>query len=120
RLARRLELVRAHQPQGMGAVLVVLVDAVAGDDGGHHHEHRDRERQQAGAHQGWQALSRSRAVSDCSCASVGFFIATTRVAWPATAASNRLRASRPLPKPLSRGWASKKVRILVRAPSVHT
>ena len=37
-------------------------------------------------------------------------MATTRLAWFATAASKRLRATRPLPNPLSRGWAAKNAR----------
>ena len=42
--------------------------------------------------------------------SLGSSTSTTRLAWRATAASNRLRAARPLPKPWSRGWASNQAR----------
>ena len=45
----------------------------------------------------------SSAVSVVSWSSVGSSTATSRVAWLATAASNRLRASRPLPKPAVAG-----------------
>ena len=49
----------------------------------------------------------SSAVSVVSCSSVGSSIVTRRVAWLATAASNRLRASRPLPNPRSRVCAAR-------------
>ena len=53
------------------------------------------------------ATGMSSAVSVVSCSSVGSSIVTSRVAWLATAASNRLRASRPLPNPRSRVCAAR-------------
>ena len=109
-------------------VAAVVVDRAADGDGGHHHAHRSEDRQHPphGArryrwrsHDGEGPLAGRRdVVGDrvVSCSSVGASTGASRMAWVDTACSNRLRAVRPLPNPLSRVMESSQMRARARAP----